>query len=91
MAECICKDMPYWMRQMCPVHRQRGYDRGSCVVFTSSAEIERSIHAEDGWDPGDPRMQVEALFKHILGDNIGDETVRQLIDGVVELINERER
>lgn len=129
---------------MCPVHRQHGYDRGSCLVFDdtsiyvmSSAEIEHSIHAEELGDtrpesaaterteamhctctPGDSmspyfclvhtplgsqsaramrayaspdlRPEVEALFKRVLGDNISDPAVQQLIAGVVELINARE-
>jgi|SRR5579862_3405455 len=60
--------------------------------FLSAEEIEAMINkAPRVFEPSDPRPDVEALFARVLGDNVTDETVRQLIDGVVALIRRRER
>lgn len=64
-------------------------------LVPSSEAIQAAID-DPGWfsakpyESPDPRPDVEAIFARILGDNIENETVQQLIDGVVKLIRQRE-
>lgn len=60
--------------------------------FLSAEEIEAMINeAPRIFEPSDPRSDIEAIFARVQGDNMENETVRQLIDEVVKYIRERKR